>query len=117
MLIKKIDEVPPVPVRMEGVKDVTMRLLFGPSDKAPTFAMRVFELDKLGHTPYHDHPFEHQVVILEGDVRILNEREEETPLAPGDVLMVLPGEKHQFRNGSDQAPARFICLVPIEYQQ
>lgn len=116
MLLKKIDEVPAVPVQMEGVKDVSMRLLFGPKDQAPTFAMRVFELEPEGHTPFHDHPFEHQVIALEGDIRVMSATGEE-PLAPGDVLMVMPGEKHQFRNASSAGRARLICLVPVEYQQ
>ena len=63
MLIKKIDEVKAKAVEMEGAKDVTVRVLFGPADGAPTFAMRVFEVAGGGHTPYHEHPFEHEVNV------------------------------------------------------
>ena len=75
MLIKKIKDVPAVPVEMEGARDVKVRVLFGPDDNAPTFAMRVFELDKAGHTPYHSHPFEHEVIVLNGQILAVTENE------------------------------------------
>ena len=60
MLIKKIQDVPAEKVQMKGARDVKVRVLFGPRDGAPTFAMRIFELDRQGHTPLHDHPFEYK---------------------------------------------------------
>lgn len=116
MIIKKANDVPAVAVEMEGVKDVMVRVLFGPNDNAPTFAMRQFELAKAGHTPFHTHPFEHQVVILQGRIALVSEQGE-TPLQNGDVAMVLPNEKHQFKNLSDTEPATMLCFVPIENQK
>jgi len=116
MLVKKIQDVAAVPVEMEGVKDVKVRVLFGPEDKAPTFAMRVFELGKTGHTPYHCHPFEHEVVILDGEIMAVTENEE-IRLDVNDVLLVMPNELHQFKNISDKRPASFICIVPVKYQK
>ncbi|MHC4124455.1 MAG: cupin domain-containing protein [Planctomycetota bacterium] len=101
---------------MEGAKDVMVRVLFGPEDGAPTFAMRVFEFDKAGHTPYHSHPFEHQVIILDGEILAVTEKDE-VPLSIGDVLMVIPGEIHQFKNISNSKPARLVCLIPVECQK
>ncbi len=115
MLIKKPQEVPNVPVHMEGARDVMVRVLFGPQDRAPTFAMRIFEMAPGGHTPYHDHPFEHEVMILEGDIAIVSS-EDRIPVQAGDVALIRPGETHQFRNLSDSRPAKFMCLVPIAYQ-
>lgn len=116
MLIKKIDEVEAVAVEIEGAKDVTVRVLFGPKDGAPTFAMRVFEVAGGGHTPYHEHPFEHEVMVLAGDVAVVTE-DGPRPLDVSDVLLVPANEKHQFKNLSDSEPARFMCLVPIAYQK
>ncbi|MBN1764685.1 MAG: cupin domain-containing protein [Sedimentisphaerales bacterium] len=116
MLIKKIDDVAAVPVEMEGAKDVKIRVLFGPKDGSPTFAMRIFELDKSGHTPFHRHPFEHQVMVLQGDIGLVSE-DGQIPIKPGDVVMVMPGEKHQFRNLSDKGPAKIMCMIPVEYQK
>ena len=116
MIIKNIDEVPLQDVNMEGAKDVKVRVLFGPADDAPTFAMRVFELAGGGHTPFHTHSFEHEAMLLDGDIAVVSE-DSETPLKKGDVLLMPPDEKHQFKNLSDTKDARFMCLVPIEYQK
>ena len=116
MIIKKIDGVPMQDVYLEGAKDVKVRVLFGPADEAPTFSMRVFELAPGGHTPFHTHPFEHEAVILDGDIAAVTEQGEK-PLEKGDVLLIMPGDKHQFKNLSNTQGARFMCLVPIEYQK
>ncbi|MHC4854976.1 MAG: cupin domain-containing protein [Planctomycetota bacterium] len=116
MLIKNIDQVPLQDVNMEGAKDVKVRVLFGPADNAPTFAMRVFELAPAGHTPFHAHPFEHEAVLLDGDIAVVTE-DGDRPLKQGDVIFMPPDEKHQFKNCSDTKPASFMCLVPIEYQK
>ena len=115
IIVKKIEDVPAVPVEMEGAKDVTVRVLFGPKDSAPTFAMRLFEMAPGGHTPFHVHPFEHEVIVMGGEIAMVAE-EGETAMTVGDVVIVPPDEKHQFRNMSTEQPAKMICLVPIEYQ-
>jgi len=116
MIIKNINDVPLQDVNMDGAKDVKVRVLFGPADNAPTFAMRVFELAPGGHTPWHDHAFEHEAMLLDGDIAVVSE-DGDTPLNPGDVLLMPPGEKHQFKNRSGTKGARFMCLVPIAYQK
>ena len=67
MIVKKIAEVEAVPVQMEGAKDVSVQVLFGPKDAAPTFALRQFEIAVGGHTPFHKHPFEHEVVVMKAN--------------------------------------------------
>jgi quercetin dioxygenase-like cupin family protein len=116
MLIKKISDVPLQDVNMEGARDVKVRVVFGPKDNAPTFAMRVFELAPGGHTPFHTHPFEHEAVVLDGDIAAVTENGEK-PLNKGDMLLIPPDEKHQFKNRSDTHSASFMCLVPIAYQK
>ncbi|HPD47118.1 MAG TPA: cupin domain-containing protein [Anaerohalosphaeraceae bacterium] len=116
MLIKTVDSIEPIPVCIEGAKDVSVRVIFGPADNAPTFAMRVFELAPGGHTPFHTHPFEHEAVVLSGRVGLVTP-EGTKPLDVGDMLLVMPNEKHQFKNLSDEDSARFMCLVPIEHQK
>lgn len=115
MIIRNIDTVPLQEVKMEGASKVQVRIVLGPADKAPTFAMRVFELEPGGHTPLHSHPFEHEAFILEGSIGAVSEKDTRR-LAVNDALLIYPGELHQFRNLSETEPARFICLVPVEYQ-
>lgn len=116
MLIKKIKDVPLQDVNMQGAKDVKVRVVFGPKDNAPTFAMRVFEMAPGGHTPFHMHPFEHEAIVLDGDIAAVTEQGEK-PLDKGDMLLIPPDEKHQFKNRSDTKPASFMCLIPVEYQK
>ena len=115
MIVKQPQAVPAQDVTMEGARDVQVRVLFGPADQAPTFAMRIFDLAPGGHTPFHEHPFEHEVVILSGDIVIVTE-DGDRPVQVGDGILIYPDEKHQFRNRSDSQPASFMCLVPIAYQ-
>jgi quercetin dioxygenase-like cupin family protein len=116
MIIKKTSDVAAKAVQMEGAKNVSVRVIFGPDDKAPTFAMRIFELDGGGHTPYHNHPFEHEVIILSGQVAVVTEKGPR-PLEAGDMILVMPNEQHQFKNLSETQKASFMCLVPISYQK
>ena len=116
MLVKKIKGVPAVPVAMEGAQDVSVRVLFGPKDNAPTFALRQFELAPGGCTPYHNHPYEHEVVVMQGNIALVQENGE-TPITVGDVVLVPPDVKHRFRNASDTEPAKMLCIVPVEYQK
>jgi quercetin dioxygenase-like cupin family protein len=115
MIVKKIKDVPAVPVAMEGAQDVSVRVLFGPKDNAPTFALRQFEIAPGGCTPFHNHPFEHEVVVMQGHINLVREYDE-TPIAVGDVVLVPPDEKHQFRNASAAESAKMLCIVPVEYQ-
>ena len=115
MQIKTIAQLPQQEVQMEGAKDCSVRVLFGPKDNAPTFAMRHFEIAPGGHTPLHTHGFEHQVVVLKGTI-IVTTDQGEVSTNPGDVIMALPDEIHQFKNPSASEPAEMLCFVPTEYQ-
>jgi len=101
---KEVDE--------EGCKDVHIRWLITREDGAENFAMRMFKLGPYGHTPYHEHDWEHEVFILEGE-GFLKTEDGEIRYRSGDVLFVPAMEKHQFVNDRD-APQRFLCLIPYK---
>ena len=90
---------------------VTMRVVAGAAEKAPTFAMRVFEIQTGSATPLHTHPWEHEVFVLAGK-GVLRGSGKETPLAEGDAAIVLPNEQHSFMN-ADMEMLRLICVVPL----
>ena len=48
----------------KGVKDMKVRWLISKVDGAENFAMRLFEIQPGGHSPYHQHDWEHEVFIL-----------------------------------------------------
>lgn len=90
---------------------VTMRIVAGPAEKAPTFVMRVFEIEQNSATPLHTHPWEHEVFVLEGK-GVLIGGNKEIPLKEGDTAVVLPGEQHSFKNTGAEM-LRMICVVPL----
>jgi len=98
-------------VTMEGAKDVKVRWLINEQRGARNFAMRVFELAKGGHTPYHQHDFEHEVYVMQGK-GTLKTSDDERPLEQGDIIWVPPNDMHQFLNTGNE-PLFFMCLVPI----
>ena len=110
MQIKQVQDVSQSNVTMEGAAGCRVRWLIGESDKAPTFAMREFEVEPGGHTPKHFHDYEHEVYVVAGRGTIVD-GDRERPLAAGDVVFVAPNDVHQFRNTGTE-PMRFLCLIP-----
>lgn len=97
-------------VTMEGADGCTVRNLVSVADGAPTFSMRQFEVAPGGHTPRHQHAYEHEVYVLKGN-GLVYEGDTAHPLKAGDVAFVKPNEIHQFRNTGDQ-PLQFLCMIP-----
>jgi len=111
MKIVHSTEVEAESVDAEGAKGATIRELLTDREGAPTFAMRLFEVGPGGCTPLHEHPWEHEVFVLEGQGQVVGEQGA-NDLAPGDAVLVLPGEKHQFVNAG-QTKMRMLCLIPL----
>jgi quercetin dioxygenase-like cupin family protein len=97
---------------VEGVPGVTIRWVIGKQDGAPNFAMRVFEVESGGGSPYHRHDWEHEVFILEGEGAVRHQ-DREVPVSAGSVVFVPGSVMHQFLNRG-QSVLRFICVVPIQ---
>ena len=110
MFIRNYKEVNPEPVDMEGAKGVKMRWVISKKDGAPNFAMRVFEVEAGGFTPYHTHQWEHEVFVKDGQGTLVSEGRE-FPFKTGDVIFIPPDEIHQFKNTSPKK-LEFLCLVP-----
>jgi len=110
MKIAHYKEIPPDPVGEEGASGLTVRWVIAKEDGAPNFSMRVFKVEPGGHSPYHKHPWEHEVFILEGS-GFLVQGEKEFPLSRGDIIFIPPGEEHQLKNPFEEK-LEFICLIP-----
>jgi quercetin dioxygenase-like cupin family protein len=110
MKVNHYEHVDSEPVQMEGAEGCRVRWLIGQADGASNFAMRQFEVAAGGHTPRHQHPYEHEVFVLEG-AGVVYEGDVEHPLHAGDVVFVRPDEVHQFKN-TGQGPLKFLCLIP-----
>jgi quercetin dioxygenase-like cupin family protein len=90
---------------------VTMRVVAGAEEGAPTFVMRTFEIESGCATYYHTHPWEHEMFVVKGE-GILKSGNTERPLKEGDAVMVLPGEKHGVFN-TGKGLLIIICVVPL----
>ena len=97
-------------VDMPGASRVRMRMLVGPEDGARNFHMRHFEVASGGHTPHHQHDYEHEILILRGH-GVARSEQGDRLFQAGDVLFVPAMEMHQFVNTGD-GPCEFICLIP-----
>jgi quercetin dioxygenase-like cupin family protein len=112
MIKRSVQQMDGTPIEGDGIQGVTMKLLVGKQDNAPTFAMRHFLVEPGGFTPMHQHPWEHEVLILSGEGEVESDTEV-TPIASGDGLYIPSNELHQFRNTST-TPLEFLCIVPVE---
>ena len=109
MLVKHYTDVPPETVE-QGAEGVAIRWIIAEADGAPNFAMRHFTIAPGGHTPHHTHAWEHEVFILTGRGKVVG-AQGETPVEPGTVVLVSPGEEHHFANDGDER-LTMLCLVP-----
>jgi quercetin dioxygenase-like cupin family protein len=98
----------------EGAPGVTIRWVIDEHlDDAPTFAMRIIEVQPGSATPYHTHWQEHGNYILEG-IGYVRYGEEVHRVKAGDVVFVPPDAQHQYVNDGDGV-LRFICVIPLPW--
>ena len=114
MLVTRLQEVEKTVPVMEGAKDIYKQVPLSVEDGVPTFSFRVFTIKTGGHTPFHQHPFEHMNYVITGK-GILVAADRELELSKGDFALVLPNEKHQFKNAG-KSDLVIICAVPKEYE-
>ena len=116
MKIASLDAIPKIKVEMAGAEKASRQTPISRNDGAPNFSVRVFTLEPGGHTPHHRHPFEHVNFCIDGEGVVVDEGGRERPFRKGDFALILPDEKHQYRNASKNRPLVFICAVPKEYE-
>jgi quercetin dioxygenase-like cupin family protein len=115
MYVTKLDKVEKTILRMEGAKGVHKQIPLSRKDGVPTFSFRVFSIEPGGYTPFHQHDFEHMNYVINGE-GILVAKDREHELREGDFALILPREKHQFKNSSENQNLLIICAVPREYE-
>jgi quercetin dioxygenase-like cupin family protein len=101
---------------MEGAKDAWKQIPISKADGAPHFSLRVFTIEPGGHTPFHTHPFEHINYVIEGRGAVVNQAGEEREIGKGNFILIMPDERHQYRNTTQAEPLVIICGVPKEYE-
>ena len=112
MEIKNYCEVKPEKVNDHGASGATIRWVITEKEGAANFAMRVFEIDPEGMTPFHNHPWEHEIFVFGGNGKVVL-KEKEIACKKGDAIFIPPGEDHRFKNNSSEK-LELICLIPIQ---
>ncbi len=110
MIYRHYTDAEAIPVEAVGTRGVVKRVVAGPHTGAPNFVVRVFTVEQKGYTPHHMHPYEHGIVILEGEGKVLIDKEEHR-VSAGSVVTVPPNMPHQVVNDSDSELV-LVCVVP-----
>lgn len=96
----------------EVIKDLKVRGLISKKDDAKNFAMSLFEIKPVGYCPLHQHNWEHEVFIFQGE-SVAHNKKNEKNFKEGDVFFVKPMEWHQFKN-TEKKILKFTCLIPFK---
>lgn len=94
----------------EGASKLKVRWLITREVGAENFAMRLFEVKPGGFSPRHNHPWEHEIFILEGRGLVVGGGEKRS-FKEGDVIFIHPNETHQLKNTGEKT-VKFLCLIP-----
>ena len=79
-------------------KGVVMRWVISEKDGAENFFMRIIEAEPgTQGPPMHNHAYEHEMYILEGQGLVVGD-EGEKPFKSGDVIFIPPNEKHEIKH-------------------
>ena len=116
MKITRLEDMDKSKVEMEGARNVCKQVPISKVDGSPLVSFRVFTIEPDGHTPFHQHEWEHLNYIIEGEGAIVMENEKEQKIQKGDFILVLPNEKHRYRNTSTGKALVMICAVPKQYE-
>lgn len=108
--VVRVSEIEASRVEEEGAEKAWVKWLISEEDGAPNFFMRLFELEPGGRTPFHSHPWEHEIFILNGKARIIL-GDEEVDVKPETAVYIPPNLKHSITNPGKEL-LRFICLIP-----
>jgi quercetin dioxygenase-like cupin family protein len=110
MKVTSYHKIPETRFDNDSVKGVSGRVAIGSADGAPNFCMRVFELDNGGHTPRHQHDWEHEIFFHEGRGEVWVDGAWKSVDA-GSVAFIPGNEMHQIRNAGE-GKLIFVCLIP-----
>lgn len=92
-------------------KGMAVRWVIGRPEGAPNFAMRVIEFEAGVVFEPHQHPYEHEIFVLEGEGTAYGPDGQQVLMRPGVALYIPPDELHGYRN-TGNGPLRFICVIP-----
>ena len=96
----------------EDASGIKMRWLISKETGANNFAMRFIEIEPDGFSPLHDHPWEHEIFVLEGE-GLTTGGKDEKKIKEGDSIFIPPNETHQTKNIGTKT-LKLLCMIPYE---
>ena len=112
MFVSHVDNVKKVPMDMPGAEKVVKQVLIGANEGWDNHVMRLFTVEKNGHTPRHTHPYPHINFVVSGS-GILHVNGKDYEIRQGSIAYVPSNVIHQYTNSSDDDLV-IICIVPKE---
>jgi len=105
-------EIEALPFGAAAPKAAVRWLIDDDHDNAPTFSLRMIEIETGGSSPNHAHPYEHENFIVEGVGKVLI-GETWYDLKQGDIAYVPENIQHQYVNTGDTT-FKFLCAIPVK---
>lgn len=111
ILIVNASAVPVEDFMKDGAEKVRVRYLIDERHGSDRFSLRLYTLEKGGHTPLDEHAHEHHVYVLSGKglLRLSKETRPLRALKAGDTIFIPSRAVHQFSNEFDE-PFVFLCV-------
>ncbi len=95
-----------------GAEKVKVKYLIDERQGSNRFALRLYTVEKGGHTPLDEHSYEHHVYVLSGQGLLRQSKEQRLPLRTlqaGDSIFIPSNAVHQFSNERNE-PFVFLCV-------
>lgn len=99
-------------MQKKGAENVKVRYLIDERHGSNRFSLRLYAVQKNGHTPLDQHEYEHQVYVLSGEGKLRGEKENGPvlrTLRAGDTVFLPSNAVHQFVNERGE-PFIFLCV-------
>jgi len=112
MYLGHIDDVKKEKVKMEGTSGTYIQWLISKRQGAENYAMRLFTLEPGGKIAKHQHPWEHEIYVLQGEGKI-GAGEEEVVAKAGNFLYIEPDVPHWYEN-TGTGDMKFLCIIPMK---
>jgi quercetin dioxygenase-like cupin family protein len=110
MAVRKYNDIEEVDITMDDASGVTKRIPISRAEGWKDHTLRVFKIKPGGHTPDHQHDWEHVNYVIAGRGRLMIDGTVHE-VAEKDFAFVPPNSRHQFQNPYDE-DFEFICIVP-----
>ena len=100
-----------LPIEEEGAAGMSLQWLTTDDlERSPQFCMRKVTLDAMGKTPFRKTAWEHQLYILSGEGRLI-ENDRETALRPDMVVFVRPNVAFRLENSGGEVLV-YLDIIP-----